>query len=110
MRWASDDALVQFVTASVDLLEQLQGISPDIYWDYMTAPTVAHVLIRSTMTIAQGSTSTHSSRLKPKRPWNAADTWPNISMASISKRVRIDLGRLLFRYKTQAWLCRASRG
>jgi hypothetical protein len=32
MRWASDDALVQFVTASADLPEQLRGIGPDIYW------------------------------------------------------------------------------
>jgi hypothetical protein len=34
MRWASDDALIQFATAFRDLLDQLQDASPELCWDY----------------------------------------------------------------------------
>ena len=34
MRWASDEALVQFATASSDLLGQLQATAPALCWDY----------------------------------------------------------------------------
>jgi hypothetical protein len=34
MRWASDAGLVQFATALSDVLDQLQGASPEICWDY----------------------------------------------------------------------------
>ncbi|WP_158931907.1 hypothetical protein [Acidisphaera sp. S103] len=34
LRWASDEALVQFATTTVDLLEPLQGAGSEICWDF----------------------------------------------------------------------------
>jgi hypothetical protein len=34
LRWASDDALIQFATAFRDLLDELQDASPELCWDY----------------------------------------------------------------------------
>lgn len=34
LRWASDEALLQFATATADVLDQLQGASPAMCWDF----------------------------------------------------------------------------